>query len=258
MKLIRHFASHKRCTILALALFLFPIAQITAQNTTESIDVILKKLESNQVFNTAKIEMTLNVSNRFGLTSNQFSSYSRKGGDALIEITAGPDRGQKILRQKNNIYLFYPDAEEVIWLKGSALKESMMGSDFSYEDLTDEGTIQDRFTARVEGIEEIDDHSCYHLILIANSRTETYAKQELWVDTELFVSRKAFLYSASGKPIREMTASNIKNISGKEIPFTTVMKDLLKKNTSTEMTIIKAEIDIPLSEKYFNRDELSW
>lgn len=230
------------------------LSSLSAQKASE----IITKLENNQVYDTARFEVTLSVSNRFGVTGNSFTSYSRKGGDTLIEITAGPDRGQKVLRQKTNIYLFYPDAEEVIWLKGSALKDSMMGSDFSYEDLTNDRTILDRYTVILEGTETVYGIKCYRLTLSAKTKNETYAKQTIWVDPEYFVTRRALLYSASGKALREMTASDIHTIAGKNLPYRTLMKDLLKKNTSTEMIITKAEIGIPLGEKYFNREELSW
>ncbi len=231
-----------------------PLLSLPAQDETE----IIKKLEANQVFDTSRIEAKILVTNRFGLTGNAITSYSRAGGDTLIEITEGPDRGQKILRQKSSIYLFYPDAEEVIWLKGSALKDSMMGSDFSYEDLTNDKTILDRYTASLTGKEPVDGEECFRLTLTAKTRNETYAREELWVDSKLFVTRRALLYSASGKAIREMLSSDIRTVGGKNLAFRTVMKDLLKKTTSTEMLIGKAEIGIPLSDKYFNRDELSW
>lgn len=243
-----------RTTALLLAALSFSSGFLVAQTADE----IILKVEANQVFDTSRFDAKLSVTNRFGVTGNEFTSYARKGGDTLIEITAGPDRGQKVLRQQNNIYLFYPDAEEVIWLKGSALKDSMMGSDFSYEDLTNDKTILDRYSVVLEGTASVDGEICYHLILSAKTKTETYAKQELWTDSKLFVTRRALLYSASGKAIREMISSDIRNITGKNLAFKTVMKDLLKKNSSTEMTIVKAEIGIPLSDKYFNRDELSW
>ena len=224
----------------------------------EDVASIIRRVEANQVSDTGKMEATLEVSTRFGVTKSTFLSYSRKGGDALIEVTTGPDRGQKILRQENNIYLYYPDAEEVIWLKGSALKDSMMGSDFSYEDLTNDKTILDRYNAELIGNEAIDGTDCYHIILTAKTRNETYAKEEIWVDTSRFVTRRALLYSAAGKAIREMTTNDVRAVSGRQIAFSTVMKDLLKKNTSTTMTISNAEFDLPLSEKYFNREELSW
>lgn len=224
----------------------------------QSTEEIIKRLEANQAFDTSRIEARLEVSNRFGTTNNDFTAWSRKGGDALLEINSGPDAGQKVLRKQDNIYLFYPDADDVIWLKGSALRDSLMGSDFSYEDLTDDRTLLDRFTAELKGESTIDGRAVWLLTLTAKKRTETYAKQDLWVDKEFYVTIKSILYSQAGKALREMRAENIRTISGKNMPFTTIMTDLLKKNTSTTMRIIKAEINIPIAEKYFNREELSW
>ncbi len=224
----------------------------------ESAEDIVAKMESNQIYTTAKSGIKLAVTNKFGVTQNEFTTYSRKGGDVLIAITSGPDKGQKVLRLKQSVYLYYPDAEEVIWLKGSALKDSMMGSDFSYEDLTNDRTILSRYGVESLGTETVDGVDCARVMLTAKTRNETYARQELWIDTRTYVARKSILYSASGKPIREMVASDIRTVSGKNVPFKSVMRDLLKKNSSTEMTIESIEIGLPLAEKYFNREELSW
>jgi outer membrane lipoprotein-sorting protein len=232
------------------------IAATTAY--AETPEEILAKLEANQVFATASIEATLTVSSTFGTTVNGLRTWSRKGGDTLIEILTGPDKGQKILRQGDNVYLYYPDAEEVIWLKGSALKDAMMGSDFSYEDLTNDRALVERFSATLIGEEEIDGVACHRLVLVAKRKTEPYPKEELWVDSKLYVTRKAILYSASGKALRELSAQNVRAIDGKRVAFTTLMRDLLKKNTSTEMRITKAEIGLPIPASKFNREDLSW
>lgn len=254
---------HLMTVLTALILGLSAAAPGAAQSASANPVVpdaadILTRLERNQSWTTGVIEATLAVSNRFGVTDNAFTSWSRKGGDALIEITSGPDRGQKVLRQASNIYLFYPDADEVIWLKGTALRDSLMGSDFSYEDLTDDRTLLDRFSAELLGSETIDGADCWKLKLTAKSKKETYQIQEIWVDKSRNVQRKAILYSAAGKAIRSMAASDVREIGGRYLAYTTVMTDLLKKNTSTTMTITKAEIDIAIPDRYFNREELSW
>jgi len=242
---------------LALALIAFALP-LAAQSGGNDADSVVRRMEANQVFDTSRFEARLSVTNAFGTTDNDFIVWQRRGGDTMIEITTGPDRGQKVLRQGANIYLFYPDADEVIWLKGSALKNSMMGSDFSYEDLTDDKTILDRFTVSMEGDGNFAGRPCWHLILVAKTRSETYAKQELWVDKELNVTLHGILYSASGKPLRDLVASDIRAVGGKNVAFKTVMKDLLKKNSATEMSLSKAEIDIKIPDTYFNREELAW
>lgn len=235
---------------------LFCVAGAATQSVP-AVDEIVRRLEANQVFETSRIEATLAASNRFGITTSTFTAWSRRG-DTLLEITSGPDRGQKVLRQKNNIYLYYPDADDVIWLRGSALRDSLMGSDFSYEDLTDDRTLLDRFQAELTGSEVIDGVDCWTILMTAKSRNETYARQDIWVDKELFITRKAILYSAAGRPLREMQASDIRMVAGRPMAFRTVMTDLLRRNTSTTMTLQTVELNQPISDRYFNREELSW
>ncbi|GEM_PF-388551 len=247
-----------RRAIFLLACALLSRFAVAFAETPETAETIVKKLEANQVYDTSRLSARLTVTNRFGVSESSFSAYARKGGDALIVITEGPDRGQKVLRQGENLYLYYPEAEDVIWLKGSALKDSLMGSDFSYEDITDDGSILGRYTVTLDGTESFDGASCYRVTLMAKSRKEPYAREDLLIDGALFVIRKATLYSAAGKAIRELTARDVRSVAARNVPFTTVMRDLLKKDSSTEMTIERMEIDIPLPEKYFNREELSW
>ncbi len=247
-----------RASAIATLFVALAAAPLAAQSGRATAESIVKRLEANQVFDTSRFEARLSVTNSFGTTDNDFTTWQRKGGDTLVEITTGPDRGQKVLRQGQNIYLFYPDADEVIWLKGTALKNSMMGSDFSYEDLTNDKTILDRFTVTLEGEEDFGGRPCWRLTLVAKTRAETYAKEELWVDKALDVTVHAILYSASGKALRDMVSSDIRPVGGKNLPYKTVMKDLLKKNSTTVMSIAKAEIDIPIPDRYFNREELSW
>ncbi len=226
-------------------------------NAARAEDAV-RRMEENQTFATSVTKLKLVVANSFGVTSNEFTTYSRKGGDVLVVITAGPDRGQKVLRQKGNIYLYYPDAEEVIWLKGSALKDSIMGSDFSYEDLTDEGTVIDRYETAYVADEKLEGADCIRVTLTARTRNETYAKQELWIDAKTFVARKTILYSASGKAMRQLLSEDVRSVSGKNVAFASVMKDLLKKNSETKMTVVEMEVGRPIPAKYFNREELSW
>lgn len=244
------------CAAIAIACPIGPGAAFA--EGTESVESIVRKLEANQVFDTSRMEARLRVTNRFGVAESSFRAYARKGGDTLVEIVSGPDRGQKVLRQGPNVYLYFPEAEDVVWLKGSALKDSMMGSDFSYEDLTKDGTILGRFDATLEGTESLDGAECYRVRLVAKTRGEPYAREDLLVDARQFVTRKATLFSASGKAIRELVAGDVRAVSGKNVPHTTTMRDLLKKDSVTEMTIGKIEIGIPLSDDYFNREELSW
>ncbi|HOT62614.1 MAG TPA: outer membrane lipoprotein-sorting protein, partial [Treponemataceae bacterium] len=78
------------------------------------------------------------------------------------------------------------------------------------------------------------------------------------IDERLYVARKAILYSAAGKPLRELLSSDIRQVGGKNVPFRSVMRDLLKRNSKTEMNVLSMKIGVQIEARYFSREELSW
>lgn len=241
------------------SLIILQMAVLLAQaEQIPDIETIIDRLEYNQVFESSKSSATLTVTNNLGIVESSFESYALKNNDTLVVINTGPDRGQKVLRQGESIFLYYPDAEEIIRLQGSALRNSMMGSDFSYEDLTGDNSIRAKFTYEFLGTEIIDGKPCYHVVFTAKSRREIYQKEELFIDAELFAPRKTILYSASGKALREMYSTDFRTVAGRNIAYSTLMTDLLKKNSTTLMELIDVEIDIPLDADLFSRENLLW
>ena len=110
------------------------------------------------------------ITDRFGSRTKTFILYAEGADKMLIEFTNPEERGQKIMRLEDEIYLYFPDAEEVIRLQGSALKESVMGSDFSYEDMTGEGDLLDQYEVTLLGEQMVDGRRHYHLELEAKKR----------------------------------------------------------------------------------------
>lgn len=222
------------------------------------VNAIVDAMEKNQSFDSSVIEATIVTTDRLGSSTQRFTSYGKKNGDTLVVVTAGVDKGQKVLRKGSSIYLYYPEAEEVIRLQGSALKDSFMGSDFSYEDLTGDNSIRNNYSAELLGIERIDGHDCYHMIFTAKNKKQTYQKQESYIDTELFVSRRSILYSASGRALREITSTDFTTEKGYVFAASSTMKDLMKKDSSTLMTVNSIKVNEPIPESYFSKDEMVW
>lgn len=237
-------------------LLLIFIAITLISNNLFAMDVktIIEKYDYNTIFNTSILESTVIIKDSLGTSTQKIISHSRKNGDTLIEITEGPDEGQKVLRLNSAIFLYYPDANQIIRLQGAALKESFMGSDFSYEDLSGDESIINKYD--YELTEETEDS--YIVKLTAKSRKEPYQKQTLTIDKETFVCTNAILMSSSGRKLREMNSSDIRQVGNKYVAFNIQMVDLLKNQGSTTMKIESLEVDIPLNNDLFTTDNLSW
>jgi outer membrane lipoprotein-sorting protein len=219
---------------------------------------IIGKVEDNRVHETSKVEGKMIIEDRFGKRTSTFVSYSRGEDEMLIEFTSAREAGQKILRTNDEIYLYYPDAEELIRMQGAALRQSVLGSDFSYEDMTGEKSLLDTYDVQLLGSEEVNGHPCYKIQLEAKTRDVAYPKEIIWVDKELFVGWKVHKFSLSGKLLKEMIVEEIEKVKGDYTPTHIRMEDTMKKNSGTEFIIEEIQVDIPLESGLFSLEELTW
>ena len=246
----------KKLTTIFIVVIVSMITAVSAYS--QSAEDIIRRVEENQIHDTVKIEGKMIITDRFGEKVSSFISYARGSEEMLLEFTSKPEAGQKILRTEDEIYLYYPDAEEVIRMQGAALRESVLGSDFSYEDMTGEKSILDSYRASLQGSESIDGHDCYKIELDAKSRDVPYPRQIVWIDKELYVDRKAHKFSLAGELLKEMRIEEIEKIEGKYIPTDIIMEDQLKSDSSTELIIEEIDINIPLDPSLFSLEELTW
>jgi outer membrane lipoprotein-sorting protein len=244
----------RRKILLILALGLTAALSVSAITAEE----IVANVERNEINEEERIEGSMIISDRFGSRVKTFVSYAAGADKMLLEFTNPEERGQKILRLEDEIYLYFPEAEEVIHLQGSALKESVMGSDFSYEDMTGEGDLLDQYQVTLQGEETIDGRKHYHLELEAKKRGLAYPKQEAWVDAEYWVMTRANSYSLSGRLLKEMELGDIRKVAGKYVPHYIIMRDAMKKNSSTEMRIEAIDLQADLPPDIFSLEELTW
>jgi outer membrane lipoprotein-sorting protein len=241
--------------LLTAAALLAIVAAFAAAQTAEDI---VGRLQANQVFRTSRIQGVMTVTDRFGTKETRFVSSSRGDSDALIEFTSTEEKGQKILRTKDEIYLFYPDAEEVIRLQGAAFRDAVLGSDMSYEDLTGGKTLLETYRVSLEGTEPVDGAECYRVRMEAKARNVAYPVQVMWVDPKLWAARRMQQFSLAGRLLKEISLGDFKVVAGRTVATRMILEDKLKKNSRTVFVVEKMDVDIPLDPKLFSLEHLSW
>jgi outer membrane lipoprotein-sorting protein len=248
----------KRMRLTAILALAFGLFFVTDQVFALSAEDIVKRMEDNRRFRTEEAEGSLIITDRFGARTKAFLSYAEGEDRMLLAFTNPEEKGQKILRLQDEIYLYFPDAEEVIRLQGAALKESVMGSDFSYEDLTGEKSILDLYNVTLLGSEPLDGREQYRLELKAKGRGVAYPLQRLWIDAAQFIPRKAEYYALSGRLLKTLEVLETKQVGGRTVMTRAIMRDAMKKNSSTEFRVDQVKIDEPLPRNIFSLEALSW
>lgn len=247
-----------RTTFLAAVATLLAAAAGWAQSADLSAEQIIRRLEANETHDSAYAEGRMLIHDRFGDRTTEFTSWSRGEDEALIEFTSPGEAGQKILRKDDQIYLFYPDAAELIRLKGSALRDSVMGSDMSYEDMTAGGGLLADYRTELVGTETIDGDRAYVIDLEAKTRDVPYAEQRVWVDAERYVALKTEMYSRSGDLLKVMRTLELTEQAGKTFPVRLRIEDRLRSNTYTEFVFDEIEVDVDIDPARFSLEELTW
>lgn len=219
---------------------------------------IVRQADAAQTFETAESTGEFRITDRFGTKVTTFKSWARGEDESLIEFTSRAERGQKILRTADEIYLYYPDAEEIIRMQGSALRQGMLGSDISYEDMTGGKDRASQYKIELTREEFFLEKNCWVLTLTAKTRTVPYPKEIVWIDMENYMVLKGEYYTKSGRLLKEMEVLEVDVMDGLDVAVETRISDKMKTNSETVMILKELKTNILIDDDMFSLEELSW
>jgi len=252
--------SHRSAHVIHRVWWIFFVALFGVAHAAfaQSADNIIRQLEENQTHATSIIEGRIIINDRFGERESSFISYNRGEEESLLEFTSAAERGQKVLRTENEIYLYYPDAAEIIRIQGAALRESLVGSDVSYEDMTGNRGYLDDYRATIAGRETIAGFPTTIVELTAITEDIAYPRQLLWIDSNRYTLLKSEQYALSGTLLKSSETKRSITQNGKIFPVHIVISDALKRNSQTEVILTEIDIDATLPRNIFSLEELTF
>jgi len=225
----------------SLLVFGFLLAPPTAEE-------VIKKVDANMFSETSIVESDMIIYGKRSDRTISSRGYSRGKYDNFTEYLA-PDRekGTKMLKLKDYLWIYSPSSDRTIQLSGHMLRQSVMGSDLSYEDMMEERKLLDMYNATIEGEEVLDGRKVWRLNLIAKVDDATYHSRKVWIDQERYVPLKEELFAKSGQLLKKTVFTDVKQVGKRWYPFKINYKDMLKdgKGTDFVMKSIKFNVEIP-------------
>ena len=215
---------------------------------------ILKKVDENMVLESAIITSTMTIKPRVGkdiaITSKSWIKKDDKTkGELSMTQYVSPrrEKGKKMLKKGDSLWMYSPEPNDrIIKISGHMLKQSVMGSDLSYDDFMQNESMSDLYNAKLLGKEKKDGLICWQIHLQAKTKEASYDARILWIDTKNFIPRKQELLAKSGKPLKTFEIKEILRVGKKWYPKVMIFKDLLSKGKGTTMTIDDISLtDIP-------------
>ncbi|MQY78721.1 MAG: outer membrane lipoprotein-sorting protein, partial [Bacteroidetes bacterium] len=162
----------------------------------------------------------------------------------------------KMLKLEDKLWIYSPGSDRIIQISGHMLKQSLMGSDLSYEDMMDNVELLEDYDAGVIGSEIVDERDCWIVELQAKTAEVNYQIRKVWVDKVRYIPLKEELFAKSGKLLKRMELFDIIKIDNRWYPKKIVFKDMLKKGDGTEFIIDEIEFDKEIPEYLFTKAAL--
>ena len=225
--------------------FLFP------QTDQMSADDIMKAMDENLNAESRIITSKMVVRGRRSSRTIESKNWVVGTDLAFTEYLSPPrEAGTKMLKLGDKLWTYSPQTDRVIQISGHMLRQSVMGSDMSYNDIMEDRPIEELYSATIEGSVEVDGRDHWIMVLDAKVKGLSYPKRRSWVDKEYLLPIKEELYAKSGKLLKTASLHGIKKVQGRWFPSKFVYKDELKRNSKgTEWIIDSIEFNkiIPAS-----------
>ena len=148
-------------------------------------DKILERVDQNMSSKNRVVESTMIIHGRRGSRTITSRTYSVGDTKSFTEYLSPPrEQGTKMLKLEDQLWIYSPDSDRTIQISGHMLRQSVMGSDLSYEDMMDDRKLQEVYNAEVSDETSIDGRRCYLLELTAKVDDASYQSRKMWIDTE--------------------------------------------------------------------------
>jgi outer membrane lipoprotein-sorting protein len=223
----------------------------------QTADEILDRVDRNMSSENRIFESTMTIHGKRNSRTLTSRSYSVGDKQSFTEyLSPAREQGTKMLKLEDQLWIYSPSTDRTIQISGHMLRQSVMGSDLSYEDMMEDRKLSDVYDATVVGEEEVDGRPVWVLELVANVEDIAYASRNIWIDKERYIPLKEELYAKSGQLLKRSTLSDVKNFDGRWFPTTIVYKDMMKQGDGTVFQMTSISFNQEIEEYLFTKAAL--
>ncbi len=220
-----------------------------------SVEEIIVAMDNNLNAKSRIMKSKMIVKGRRPTRTIESKNWVVGANKAFTEYLSPPrEAGTKMLKLDDKLWTYSPQTDRVIQISGHMLRQSVMGSDMSYNDMMEDRPIQDLYNATLEGSVNMNGRKHWILYLEAKIDGLSYPKRRSWIDVEYLLPMKEELYAKSGKLLKTATMDGVKKIQDRWFPSRFLYKDELKRNSKgTEWVIEDISFDMNVPSNRFTK-----
>ena len=226
-------------------------------NQNTSGDWILKKIDENMGSDTKITTAKMIIHGRRGSRTIESKSWIEGREKSFTEYLApAREKGTKMLKLEDQLWTYSPSTDRIIKISGHLLRQSVMGSDLSYEDMMEDHKLYELYESKIIEEENYQERNCWILELIGKEEDLAYFSRKIWVDKERFIALKENRYARSGKLLKTTEIDEVKFMENRWVPIHMTFKDVLKSGEGTEFILDSIKFDAKIPGHIFSKAAL--
>jgi outer membrane lipoprotein-sorting protein len=240
-----------------ILILLLPSLMFAPESSSLTAEQIIQKVDDNMAAKTRISTSEMVIYGKRKERRIRSKSWSEGSEKSFTEyLSPAREKGTKMLKLEDRLWIYTPSTDRTIQLSGHMLRQSVMGSDLSYEDMMEDRELLDIYNAKLEKEEVLNGQKTYVLKLTAKVEDVSYYSRKIWVDAKYFVPLKEELFAKSGKMLKKTTLSEVKQFGKRWYPTKINYKDMLKDGKGTDFIILTMEFDANIPEHIFSKAAL--
>jgi outer membrane lipoprotein-sorting protein len=245
------------CLLVAAAVGFAAVTPTATFAQTPDGDAILRRVDENIGSDNKVMTSEMIVHGRRGSRSVRSKSWIQGRNKSFTEYLDPPrEKGTKMLKLEGQLWTYTPASDRTILISGHMLRQSVMGSDLSYEDMTEDPRLITLYHAVVTGEETIGDRLCWVLELVSRGEDVAYYKRKIWVDKGRDIVLREERFAKSGTLLKTTEVKNVDRIKGRWVATRVVFKDVLKEGEGTEFILESIEFNATIPDYLFTKASL--
>jgi outer membrane lipoprotein-sorting protein len=220
-------------------------------------EAILRRADENMGSDNKVTTSIMTIHGRRGSRTVTSKSWIRGRTQSFTEYLDPPrEKGTKMLKLEDQLWTYTPSSDRTILISGHMLRQSVLGSDLSYEDMMEDPRLTNLYSATVAGEENCEGRACWILDLVSRGGEIAYFKRKIWVDNERYVVLREERFAKSGKLLKTTEVKSVERQGGRWVPTRIIFKDALKDGQGTEFALESIEFNASIPDYVFTKASL--
>ena len=229
----KHLIAGILTTIFICSSFVFVNGQ---QGDLSAVEIVKKAYDKMQG-KSSMGEMSMTIVRPGWSRTVTMKSWSLGTDYTMIYITSpAREKGHVFLKRKTEMWNWVPAIDRMIKLPPSMMMQSWMGSDFTNDDLAKADSIVVDYNHIHIKDEKMDGEEV--LVIQCDPKPKAavvWGKIIIWIRKRGYVPLREGFYNEKGEMVKLLTFSDIRPVSGREVPMEMIMKNLKKDKHQTRI-----------------------